>query len=87
LKGYSTSIVANMKLAKTTFFPGCLVGGMGASVVPLLITSTRADTKLLPFHGRLTDAAGSAIADGAKVVEFKMYNAPTGGDVKWGGGA
>jgi hypothetical protein len=74
-----------MRLTKTTFFLGCLVGGMGAAVMPLLIPSTHAETKLLPFQGRLTDAAGSAIADGAKVVEFKLYDAPTGGNVKWAG--
>ena len=74
-----------MKLTKTTFFLGCLTGGIGAAFVPMLLTSTQAQTKLLPFQGRLTDAAGSAIVDGAKVVEFKMYDAPTGGNVKWAG--
>ena len=74
-----------MKITKTTFFLGCLVGGIGASVVPLLTTAVKADSKLLPFQGRLTDASGSAISDGAKVVEFKMYDAPTGGNVKWAG--
>ena len=60
-------------------------GAIIASVIPLLLTSSQADTKLLPFQGRLTDSAGTAIADGAKVVEFKMYDAPTGGNVKWAG--
>jgi hypothetical protein len=74
-----------MKITKTTFFLGCLTGGIGAAFVPLLIPSTQAETKLLPFQGRLTDAAGAAIPDGAKVVEFKLYDAPTGGNVKWAG--
>ena len=60
-------------------------GAMVASVMPFLFTTSHADTKLLPFQGRLTDAAGTAIADGAKVVEFKMYDAPNGGNVKWAG--
>ncbi len=75
-----------MSITKTTFFLGCLVGGMGAAVVPLLFTHSKAETKLLPFQGRLTDAAGAAIPDGTKVVEFKMYDAPTGGNLKnWAG--
>jgi hypothetical protein len=60
-------------------------GALVTSVIPLLITPSQADTKLLPFQGRLTDAAGTAIPDGAKVVEFKLYDAPTGGNVKWAG--
>ena len=74
-----------MKLTRTTFLLGCLVGGGSAALMPLLFTNTHADTKLLPFQGRLTDASGAPIADGAKVVEFKMYDAPTGGNVKWVG--
>ncbi|MBP7950028.1 MAG: tail fiber protein [Verrucomicrobiales bacterium] len=78
-----------MKLTRTTFFLGCLVGGLGAAALPLLVQflsqPAQAETKLLPFQGRLTDAAGNAIGDGARVVEFKMYDAPTGGNVKWAG--
>src|SRR5688572_2598665 len=78
-----------MKLTRTTFFLGCLVGGLGAGALPLLIqffqATAHGDTKLLPFQGRLTDASGNGLADGAKVVEFKMYDAPTGGSVKWAG--
>ena len=73
---------------KSSYLPYIIAGATGAiiaTVTPLLISSSRADTKLLPFQGRLTDAAGNAIADGAKVVEFKMYDAPTGGNVKWAG--
>ena len=72
-------------LSKKTFLLGCVVGGLSAVLIPLLIERSRAETKLLPFQGRLTDAGGNAIADGAKVVEFKMYDAPTGGSVKWAG--
>ncbi len=77
-----------MKLTKS-YLPFILAGAAGAivaSLIPLLISPTKADTKLLPFQGRLTDANGSAIPDGAKVVEFKMYDAPTGGNLKnWAG--
>jgi hypothetical protein len=75
-----------MKLTKSTFFLGCLIGGMGASVIPLLLSTSRGgETKLLPFQGRLTNADGSITPDQTKVVEFKMYDAPTGGSVKWAG--
>lgn len=41
--------------------------------------------KLLPFQGHLTDATGSPVPDGAKVVQFKLYNAPVGGQAVWNG--
>lgn len=41
--------------------------------------------KLLPFQGRLTDVNGNAIAGGSKVVQFKIYNAPVGGQAVWNG--
>ncbi len=66
-----------------------LAGATGALVatgLPWVLTSSHADTKLLPFQGRLTDATGAAVGDGAKVVEFKLYDAPTGGNAKnWAG--
>jgi hypothetical protein len=61
-------------------------GALVAFVVPLFINTSHADTRLLPFQGRLTNADGTPITpDQAKVVEFKMYDAPTGGTVKWAG--
>ncbi|MEZ5324650.1 MAG: hypothetical protein R3F19_06275 [Verrucomicrobiales bacterium] len=74
-----------MKLTKSTFLFGCLVGGLSSAIVPFLLDSTQADTKFLPFQGHLTDASGDPIPDGAKVVEFKMYDAPVGGNAKWAG--
>ena len=71
-----------------SYLPYILAGAAGSIVtafLPLLLSHSQAETKLLPFQGRLTDAGGNAIADGAKVVEFKMYDAPTGGNVKWAG--
>jgi hypothetical protein len=41
--------------------------------------------KLLPFQGRLTDQNGVAISNGVKVVQFKIYNVPTGGSPVWAG--
>src|SRR2546423_9025183 len=41
--------------------------------------------KLTPFQGRLSDASGNAIADGSKVVQFKIYDAPVGGQAVWNG--
>jgi hypothetical protein len=71
-----------------SYLPYVIAGAVGAimaSLVPLLVSPSKADTKLLPFQGRLTDSGGAAIVDGAKVVEFKIYDTPTGGNVKWAG--
>ena len=43
------------------------------------------ETKLIPFQGRLTDASGQVISDGALVVQFKLYDAPVGGQAVWNG--
>lgn len=40
---------------------------------------------LLPFQGYLTEASGAPVADGARVVQFKMYDAPIGGRAVWSG--
>jgi hypothetical protein len=45
----------------------------------------RAATRVLPFQGRLSDAAGNAIPDGSRVVQFKIYDAPVGGKAVWNG--
>ena len=44
-----------------------------------------ASPSLLPFQARLTDATGVTIPDGARVVQFKMYDAPVGGTAVWAG--
>ena len=41
--------------------------------------------KLLPFQGHLTKADGSVLADGSKVVQFKIYDAPVSGTAVWAG--
>ena len=50
-------------------------------------SSSQAQTapKLLPFQGRLTTANGAVVPDGAKVVQFKIYDAPVGGQAVWNG--
>src|SRR5437667_9928571 len=35
--------------------------------------------KLLPFQGRLTDQNGNAVSNGVRLVQFKIYDVPTGG--------
>ena len=45
----------------------------------------QAQNRLLPFQGRLTDAAGNPVADGARVVQFKLYDAAVGGRAVWNG--
>ena len=44
-----------------------------------------AGAPLLPFQGRLSDANGQPVADGARVVQFKIYDAPIGGRAVWNG--
>ena len=56
-----------------------LVGALGYSF------AAKSETKLIPFQGKLTDASGQVISDGAIVVQFKMYDAPVGGQAKWNG--
>src|SRR6188508_3050398 len=46
---------------------------------------TQAGARILPFQGRLSDANGNAVPDGARVVQFKIYDAPVGGRAVWNG--
>ena len=41
--------------------------------------------KLLPFQGRLTDQNGLAVSNGVRLVQFKIYDVPTGGSPVWAG--
>ncbi|HAB18261.1 MAG TPA: phage tail protein [Verrucomicrobiota bacterium] len=41
--------------------------------------------KLLPFQGRLTDPNGVAVHDGVRLIQFKMFDEPSGGPPKWSG--
>jgi hypothetical protein len=73
----------NHFMKNNTILFGLILAGLGA--LPLWEGSARASTHLLPFQGRLTDANGQAIADGARVVQFKIYDAPVGGRAVWNG--
>ena len=62
----------------------------GAAILTLtllagLFAELRAGNRLLPFQGRLTTATGSPLPDGARVVQFKIYDAPVGGRAVWNG--
>jgi len=54
-----------------------------AAAIPLTLVG--ADRRVLPFQGRLTDANGNSVSDGARVVQFKIYDAPVGGRAVWNG--
>ena len=41
--------------------------------------------KLLPFQGRLTDQSGGPVTNGVRLVQFKIYDVPTGGSSVWAG--
>ena len=69
----------NKKVIVRTALCAVLVSALGYSFV------AKSETKLIPFQGKLTDASGQVISDGAIVVQFKMYDAPVGGQAKWNG--
>ena len=69
----------NKKVIIRTTLCAVLVSALGYSFV------AKSETKLIPFQGKLTDASGLVIDDGAIVVQFKMYDAPVGGQAKWNG--
>ena len=60
---------------------------MRTTTFSLLLTALaiNAAPRLLPFQGHLTDSSGSAIQDGATVVQFKIYDAPVSGTAVWAG--
>jgi microcystin-dependent protein len=62
-----------------------IIPSLALAISLLFAPGANAETRLLPFQGRLTDANGNAIADGVKVVQFKIYDAPVGGRAVWNG--
>lgn len=50
-----------------------------------LSASAQTAPKLLPFQGRLTDQSGVAVTNGTRLVQFKIYDVPTGGSPVWAG--
>lgn len=69
---------------KTQQFPAWLLA-LAATALLITPNSTQADTRVLPFQGRLSDANGNALPDGSRVVQFKIYDAPVGGRAVWNG--
>jgi hypothetical protein len=58
----------------------------GSGVLLLLLfplTTTAAFTKQINYQGKLTNSVGSAVANGAYDMEFKLYTASTGGSAIW----
>jgi microcystin-dependent protein len=41
--------------------------------------------RLLPFQGRLTDQNGTVVTNGVRLVQFKIYDAPSAGNAVWPG--
>ena len=57
----------------------------GLLLAGLPIRAQSQAARLLPFQGRLSDASGKPISDGARVVQFQIYSEPSGGNVLWAG--
>src|SRR5437773_809485 len=49
------------------------------------LTMAQQAPKLLPFQGRLTDQNGAAVNNGVRLVQFKIFDVPTGGSPVWAG--
>ncbi len=79
MKRFKENMRLNKKVIVRTALCAVLVSALGYSFV------AKSETKLIPFQGKLTDASGQVISDGAIVVQFKMYDAPVGGQAKWNG--
>ena len=60
-----------------------IASGLLIATLPLRALSQVA--RLLPFQGRLTDAGGNPIADGARLIQFQIWSDPTGGNLLWAG--
>lgn len=59
---------------------------VAAAILPMFwAMPASADTRILPFQGRLTDASGNAVTNGSRLVQFKIYDAPVGGRAVWNG--
>ncbi len=52
-------------------------------VVCMVVTSYAAVPGLISYQGRLTNAAGTPVPDGAYFVRFQIYDAPVGGTSLW----
>jgi hypothetical protein len=87
LPGYAVSPIFHSARRSTpglTFWAR-LAFALTASAFLLSSVSAQAGSRALPFQGRLTDATGNAVPDGARIVQFKIYDAPVGGRAVWNG--
>ncbi len=62
-----------------------VVGIIAVFVVPRAQEGKRANSAVLPFQGYLTDAGGETVSDGAKLIQFRLFDAPVGGRAIWAG--
>jgi hypothetical protein len=53
--------------------------------VTIALSAQQAAPTLLPFQGRLTDPNGNAVSDGARLIQFQIYDQPTSGSAVWAG--
>src|SRR6266850_3002085 len=58
---------------------------LALALVTLANAGAQTAPKLLPFQGRLTDQNGVAVSNGVRLVQFKIYDVPTGGSPVWAG--
>lgn len=58
---------------------------VATSLILAAAAHLHATSRVIPFQGRLTDPSGKPIADGARIVQFKIYDAPVGGRAAWNG--
>ncbi len=42
--------------------------------------------KVISYQGKVTDSGGTPVADGSYLMRFRIYNAATGGTLRWDGG-
>ena len=64
---------------KTVLLAVCL------SVSSVGLLQSAEPSRLLPFQGRVSSAAGAAVTDGSRTIQFKLYDAPVGGQAVWNG--
>lgn len=57
----------------------CVLPGVGPS------SQAQQPPRLLPFQGHLTAPDGKPVADGAKLIQFRIYDQPAAGGVAWVG--
>lgn len=51
----------------------------------LILWSSARGQQILPFQGRLSDASGQPIPDGARLIQFQIFSEPSGGGLLWAG--